>query len=153
MQSSASFLYPFPMTECRLPRNEPHDDDDNCGGYFFTSLFPSRSRDTSRCSFAFLLGKTNVRINKRPDCSSVGVGLKYLLRRGEFRRRRIRRGRRDDAAGLAARINHSSNLREITPCNRSPGFVISARSAIKRPRCIVVSSVVWRKRRQIECFD
>lgn len=38
---------------------------------------------------------------------------------------------------MAARINHSSNLREITPCNRSAGFVISARSAVKRPRCIV----------------
>lgn len=43
-----------------------------------------------------------------------------------------------DAAGLAARINHSSNLREITPCNRSPEFVISAQSVIKRPRCSFV---------------
>lgn len=33
---------------------------------------------------------------------------------------------------MAARINHSSNLREITPCNsHGAGFVISARSVVK----------------------
>ena len=33
--------------------------------------------------------------------------------------------------GLSARINHSSNLREITPCNHSARFVISGPRRVK----------------------
>jgi len=85
--------------------------------------------------------------------SSVAAGLKYLLAEGWIPPATNPQGA--TRQGLAARINHSSNLREIAPRNRLPGFVISAWSVVKRLRCIVLSSLsVWRKRwHKIECFD
>lgn len=152
---SLPFSHPYPFSGYRLPQNEPHNDNDNYG-FIFLCLFLSRPRDTSRCPFAFLPGKADIRINKRPDrCRGIKVSSPEGVDSvdDESAEGDARRG---DTAGLAARINHSFNLREITCnrslCNRSPRFVISARSAVKRPRCIVVSSI-WRKRRQIECFD
>lgn len=104
------------------------------GSFFDISV----SLSVARCPFAFLLGKADIQINTTRSVPLLRCcGIKVSSPKGVDSV--DDESAKGDAAGLAARINHSSNLREITPCNRSPGFVISAQSAIKRPRCIVVS--------------
>lgn len=95
-------------------------------------------------TLSFSPRKPDVRINNRSEPLLCRCGIKVSSREGlagggvdSGDESTEKRSGRRNTAGLAARINHSSNLREITPCNRSAGFVISARSAVKRPPRVV----------------
>lgn len=143
MRLHAEFCLVFsPLFPVGVLWNEPRDDDDNNGVIFYESLPLGRATPLDVRTlrpFAFLSTfcrqKQTYELITVPDRSSVAAGLKYPLPEGWIPPRT--NPQRATQRGLAARINHSFNLREITPCNRSPRFVISARSAVKRPRVVL----------------